>query len=139
MDADVLERFTGKSRLDASDLIPAEQESIDDFASFGFLRGVRDRALYLELRYKTGNATALGYAWIERIEFNPSVGITLHALGQQVIIRGRNLNAEIRPGLRLFQAMLRHRVPWIQEADEPMAMQAGAKDVVIDRIDIAGN
>lgn len=80
------------------------------------LRGMRERATMLELRKKDGNITAIGYAWIEKIEFDPSEGITIHALGQQVKIKGRNLNAEVRPGVSLFQGLTRHRVPWIQES-----------------------
>jgi hypothetical protein len=136
MSADVLEKFAAKARLEPLDALAAEPEAVDDFTAFGFLRGVRDRALYLELRQKNGNLTALGYAWIERIEFDPSIGITLHALGQQIVIRGRNLNGEMRPGVRLVQGLTRQRVPWIQEADEPTAFQTPAHGVLVERIEL---
>ena len=51
----------------------------------------------LELRKKTGNILAASYSWIEKVKFDPSKGITLHAQGQKIRIRGRNLNGETRP------------------------------------------
>lgn len=38
---------------------------------------------------------------------------------------GRNLNGEVRQGVSLFAGIGRHKVPWIQEADEPAAIVAG--------------
>lgn len=94
------------------------QFETEDLGSFGWLRGMRERATMLELRKKDGNITAIAYAWIEKIEFDPSEGITIHALGQQVKIQGRNLNAEVRPGVSLFQGLTRHRVPWVGECSQ---------------------
>jgi hypothetical protein len=112
----------------------AETDEIEDFSSFGWLRGMRERAVMLELRKKTGNILAIGYAWVERIEFDPSQGITLHVGGRQISIRGRNLNAEARPQVRLFQGITRQRVPWIQEADEPTSLRTGKNATVIGHI-----
>ncbi len=39
--------------------------------------GSKERAYTLEIRRENGNITALGYAWLERCEFDPSEGITL--------------------------------------------------------------
>lgn len=91
------------------------QLETEDLGSFGWLRGMRERATMLELRKKDGNITAIGYAWIEKIEFDPSEGITIHALGQQVKIQGLNLNAQVRPGVSLYLGLTRHRVTWIEE------------------------
>lgn len=136
MSGDLLEKYTSRLHSERTDsILPGEPEPVDDFSAFGFLRGARDRALMLELRKKDGNVIALGYAWLEKAEFDPSVGITLHFGSQKITIRGRNLNAEIRPNVRLFQSLLRHRVPWIQEADEPAAMQAGKGDTLVERIE----
>lgn len=101
------------------------QLETEDLGSFGWLRGMRERATMLELRKKDGNITAIGYAWIEKIEFDPSEGITIHALGQKVQIQGRHLNSEVRPGVSLFQGLTCHRVPWVGEcspihSDGPM-------------------
>lgn len=116
-------------------LIESDPEQTDDCGAFGFLRGVRDKAIMLELRKKDGNIRAVGLAWLSQAEFDPSVGITLHVGGQKIRIHGRNLNAEHRPNVRLFQGILRHRVPWIQECDEALQMQITERETVIERIE----
>lgn len=113
-----------------------EEEAPDDLGAFGWLRGVRDRALMLELRFKDGSVKARSYAWLEAADYDPSEGITLKFGGEKVKITGRNLNAELRTNLRLFTGILRHRVPWIQEADRPTAMAAEKGRVVIERIEL---
>lgn len=90
----------------------------------------------LELRMRTGNIVAIGYAWLERVEFNPSEGITLRLSGKEIKIRGRNLNSEVRPLVRLFDGIVRQRVPWVQEADEPTLLEAPRGTVIVDRIEI---
>ena len=111
-----------------------EPEIADDLGAFGWLRG-RDRAIMLELRKKNGNVLAIGYGWLERVEFDPSEGIMLHVVGQKIHIRGRNLNGEARPNVPLFQGIARHKVPWIQEADEPAAFRAGKTATVVEAIE----
>ena len=135
-DSAVLQRYvTGReSRLGASDN-HAEADACDDLGAFGWLRGIRDRAVMLELRRKDGSIVAIGYGWLERVEFDPSEGITLSAAGQKIRIRGRNLNAEVRPSVRLFEGIARHRVPWVREADRSAGMQAGDRDTVVDVIE----
>lgn len=108
----------------------------DDFGSFGFLRGVRDRAIMLEIRHKDGRITANSYAWLESAEFDPSEGITLNFSGKFVKLIGRNLNSEFRPNVRLFAGIVRHRVPWIQEADGPTAMEASNVAVIIEEVQL---
>jgi len=136
MSGELLEKYSSRLHPERIDRIPPEEsEPIDDFTAFGFLRGTRDRSLMLELRKKDGNVIALGYAWLEKAEFDPSVGITLHFGSQKITIRGRNLNAEIRPNVRLFQSLLRHRVPWIQEADEATTMRSGKGETLVERIE----
>ena len=68
----------------------------------------------IELRAKTGNATALDYGWLAQVDFDPSVGITLHFDRLVVTIEGRNL----RP---LFDGIVRKRVLWVQEEDRLVA------------------
>ncbi len=133
MTASVLQKFTNRSGEGAEPSPEADQ--LDDLGAFGWLRGVRDRAVMLELRKKDGNILAVGYAWLDKAEFDPSQGITLSLGGQKITIRGRNLNAETVPNVRLFQGICRHRVPWIQEADEPAIMEAQNKGVQVEEID----
>jgi hypothetical protein len=53
-----------------------------------------------------------------------------------VRITGRNLNAESRPSMRLFNGLARHRVPWIQEADEATALTAPKHATVIEGLQV---
>lgn len=112
-----------------------DADAPDDLGSFGWLRGIRDRAVMLELRKKDGNVLAIGYGWLERVEFNPSEGITLSIVGQKIRIKGRNLNAEVRQSVRLFEGITRHRVPWVREADEPESMETNDLATFIESID----
>jgi hypothetical protein len=130
-DRTMLQRFTTRDAADD----PSDLNGTDDLGCFGWLRGIRDRAVMLELRKKDGNILAVGYGWLERAEFDPSEGITLHGAGGKVRIKGRNLNVEVRQSIRLFEGITRHRVPWIQEASEPDSVEADPKSTVIDGIE----
>jgi len=112
----------------------ADSGGVDDFHSFGWLRGIRERAAMLELRKKSGDVMAIGYSWIERVEFNPTEGITLHVHGDKIHIKGRNLNAEVRPEVRLFQGIARHRIAWVEEMESQARMSGPQLAVVIDEI-----
>jgi hypothetical protein len=110
-------------------------EPPENLGAFGWLRGSRERAVMLELRRKDGSITSLGYAWLERADFDPSERITLKFTGQTVRLAGRNLNSEVRLDLRLYDGLVRHRVPWLQESDEPTAMAATKNATVIEKIE----
>jgi hypothetical protein len=84
---------------------------------------------------KSGEVVAIAYSWIERVEFNPTEGITLHVHGDKIRIKGRNLNAEARPEIRLFQGIARHRVAWVQEADRPGTMNSSETTAIVEKID----
>ena len=127
----VLTKYTRKPD-DSGDATEADE----DLGSFGWLRGMRERATMLELRHKDGNITAIGYAYIEKMEFDPSAGITLHALGKVIRIQGRHLNTELRPNVRLFQGLTKHRVPWIQAADEPARQDTSPVSTIVERIEV---
>jgi hypothetical protein len=135
-DSAVLQRYmTGRdSRLGIA-AEHSETDACDDLGAFGWLRGIRDRAVMLELRRKDGSIVAIGYGWLERVAFDPSEGITLSAAGQKIRIKGRNLNAEVRPSVRLFEGIARHRVPWLREADRAAAMEADGTVTIIDSIE----
>lgn len=130
MDTDLLDRqlssWAGASRCD--------EDGPSDLGAFGWLRGQHDRAPMLELRKKDGNIIAFPYTWLERAQFDPSDGILLKFGVEKVKITGRNLNAEVRPNVRLFAGIVRHRVPWIQEADQAAAMEASREATVVETI-----
>jgi hypothetical protein len=111
------------------------EDQPEDLVAFGWLRGSRERATMLEIRRRDGSIIALPYHFLERADFDPSDGITLKFTGQTVRLIGRNLNREVRPHLRLFLGIARHRIPWLQEADEPMAMSAPKDATVIEQVE----
>ena len=129
----LLDKYTKRPVADAAKPEP-ETDEADDCGCFGWLRGVRDRSIMLELRKKDGHILAVSYSWLERVEFDPEEGITLHFPGRKVKITGSGLNTDARPTVRLFDGIIRHRVPWIREADrtESLASEPGA--VVIESI-----
>lgn len=112
-----------------------EVEAWEDLGSFGWLRGQHERSVMLELRRKDGRVVAVGYGWLEKAEFDPSDGIALHIVGQTIRIRGRNLNAELRPQVRLFEGIARHRVPWIREASHGERLRTPESACLIESID----
>jgi hypothetical protein len=103
---------------------------------FGWLRGIRDTAIMLEIRHRDGHITAFNYNMLDQADFDPSDGITLHFGKLGVRIIGRNLNAEARPHLRLFEGITRRRVSWIQVADEPTAIEARKGATVIEEVEV---
>ncbi len=130
----VLQKYTGASGDKSIGSAAADEpETTDDLGAFGWLRG-RGRAIMLELRKNKGNILAVGYSWLERVEFDPSEGITLYLGSQQIHIRGRNLNSEARTNIRLFQGIARHKVVWIQEVDGAGALQTEKSATVIEEI-----
>jgi hypothetical protein len=129
---DVLDKYAAK-RPDGNGAA-TEDGRLDDLGSFGWLRGIADRSIMLEIRHKDGRITGKGYAWLQSAEFDPSSGITLNFSGETIKIAGRNLNAEARPNIRLFAGILRHRVPWIQEADGATVLEATKDEIVIEEV-----
>jgi hypothetical protein len=134
MKGNLLEKYASKA---GEAELPEDQNGLpEDLGAFAFMRGVHDRALMLELRFKDGKRRALAYAWLHEVEFDPSNGITLHFGTKKVRIIGQNLNAEARPNVRLFDALARHRVPWIQEASGAASWTADRAATTIDEIKV---
>lgn len=134
MSGEIVKRLIASRQNGAGGPPPGDEEEEDCAPSFGFLRGSKERACMFEIRYRDGTLEALTYSWLDHAIFDPSAGITLHFARKKVHLIGRNLNAEVRPNLRLFDAILRHRVPWIQEADEPTALSAPKGALVIEKV-----
>ncbi len=129
-----LDKYICRPKVDTP---PADDEhdTIENWG-VGWLRGMRETAIMLELRHRDGRMSAFNYVTLDRAEFDPSEGITLHFGGKTVKITGRNLNAEARPNVRLFNGLLRRRIPWIQVADEPTALGAAKGATVIEDVEI---
>jgi len=128
-DPNILEKYVRRDRE------PDPESGTEDLGIFGWLRGAKERALYVELRKRDGNAEAFGYAWVQRIGLNPSEGITLWFPGQKIRIIGQNLNAEVRPMVRLFDGLMMQRITWIQETPEAEQMTADERRPVIERLE----
>ncbi len=135
MSDSLIDQYTKRPGLTA-DTPEESADSADDRGCFGWLRGIRDRAVMLELRRKDGHTLALGYAWLECAEYEPDQGITLHFSGRTVKITGSGLNNESRP---LFEGITRHRVPWIRESDRAEIMKAGDKGTMVEAIECHGD
>lgn len=131
----ILKKYTGRRLDGAPEDAVIDLESPEDVGAFGILRGVRDRSVMLELRMKDGSIVAVGYGYLDRVTLDPSDGIVLSLVGQKVTIRGRNLNHEVRPSVRLFEGIVRHKVTWVREADHREGMAAGDEETIIDTIE----
>ncbi len=74
----------------------AEAEAAEaSCGAFGYLRGLRDQAAAIELRFKSGNSMWFPYAWLGNWQYNPSDGLLLKFSGDLVylvLIRGCNID-----------------------------------------------
>jgi hypothetical protein len=134
----ILQKYVGRNGASPDNSPEADLMDGDDaenFGSFGWMRGVRDRSVCLELRKKSGAILAVPYAYISRIEYQPSGQILIACGTDSITIKGRNLNGEVREHVRLFQGMTRHRVTWIEETDRPAAMRAEKTGVIVESIE----
>jgi hypothetical protein len=108
-------------------------------AAFGYLRGVRDRALVIEFRLRNGDREYFPYSWLGPWRFDPSVGLLLKFTGDLVtlvLIRGSNLDAAPN-GINLTdRGLQRHRITWVRELDEDELRRAGDGICTVDRIEI---
>jgi hypothetical protein len=112
----------------------ADAEPIEEAPLWACLRGVRERAVMLELRKRDGRVRAVSYGWMDHCDLDPSGKITLRVGGSDVTISGRNLNAEVRPNMRLFSALCRHRCVWVRESDQRESLSAGPREMVVESI-----
>lgn len=116
---DDLQRLKSYRGLTNDDQV-SEEEQIAGVC--GLLRGIKESSKMLELRLKSGNAIALNYGWLDKAEYNPSSGITLHFGTSTVQVIGKGLNSPLQTTLSLFEGLLRHRITWIQESGQSEAM-----------------
>lgn len=112
----------------------SQTEEIEDHGCFGWLRGIRDRAVMLELRKKDGRVLAIPYGWIERIEYDPDRGITLICGGKAISIQGHGLGNDSPSASSLLSGLIRHRVPWVRESPESLATTQSSLMCTVDSI-----
>ena len=122
------DRFAAKPAAE-----PEPEAEVISLGAFGYLRGVRDRALMLELRLKDGCVHALSYSLLDRATLDPSDGLRLRFVGQEVHITGQRLN-DRSSGIGLFEAIVRHRATWIQEASRADTFAPSAFGPLIEAI-----
>jgi hypothetical protein len=143
-DSDVVD-MVRRPHLDVLNRLDEEEtgkEETDEqsCASFGFLRGVRDRALALELRFADGNSEWLSYSCLVSWRFNPSVGLLLKFTGDivtLVLIRGSNLAVLVNDSVDLPHGIQRHRIMWVREMEKAEAQKVGQTGPTVDRIEVA--
>lgn len=135
MNDKLLDKLTKRNSPDSASSPGGDGEDAENFGCFGWLRGVRDRAMMLELRKKDGHALGVAYSWLERVEFVPEQGIILHLPGKRIRITGSGLNRDARGTYGLFDGILRHRVPWVREQEESELVASAEGAIAVERID----
>src|SRR5258708_2150929 len=107
--------------------------------AFGYLRGIKDRAIVLELRFRDGNSMWFPYGWMGPWRYDPSEGLLLKFSGDLVylvLIKGSNLDLPLNDGhMNLTSGGLqRHRVVWIREMPGVDIKSVGGEGPTIDSI-----
>jgi hypothetical protein len=114
---------------------PVDEEECET-AAFGYLRGVRDRALNVEFRRAAeGDTVSFPYGWLGPTRYHPSEGIQLLFAGSElylVSLHGRHLNG----AAGLYGHLLRHRVTWCREAGPGESRTLPEAACVVERIEI---
>ena len=118
-----------------------KQSDEESCPAFGYLRGLRERAIGVEFRFRDGNSDWFAYSHLSSYRFNPSVGLLLKFTGDLVslvLIHGSNLDAVVNQSVvnltdRGFQ---RHRVLWVREMDEHELRKVGQTEPTIDQIEV---
>lgn len=135
-DSSTVLRHLGVTRPGSTPTPPETDET--QCGSFGYLRGVRDRALNLELRLESGDSISLPYSWLGPTRFDPSGRIVLLFQGGDlylVQLGGRNLNRLPEEGISLYELLLRHRVTWVRESPVADSQRQPESECVVDRIE----
>jgi hypothetical protein len=110
-------------------------------AAFGYLRGLREHADAIELRFRDGNSTWFPYSWLGSLKYNPSDGLLMKFSGDLVylvLVRGSNLDRPLADSsINLTTAGLqRHRVLWLKEMTDEEIRNVGENGPTIDSIEV---
>ncbi len=93
----VLEKYINPKAAPAAKPGAEETDAPDDLGAFGLLRGIRDRAISLELRLKDGSIEAFPYAYLSHARFDPSEGIELQFGGKTRAIASKTSENQAAP------------------------------------------
>ncbi|MFT3686370.1 MAG: hypothetical protein QM783_15860 [Phycisphaerales bacterium] len=128
----IMDKYTNRAGPPHGD----DGDPIDGLGCFGVLRGIRDRAPAIEFRRKTGAVLVVAYSYIEKMEFDPTAGMTIRSGATTIRIKGKHLAADIRPNMRLTTAFALQRLAWAQEMDKAALTLPGSEQVpVVESID----
>jgi hypothetical protein len=144
-DSDFMRMFAGKTTQPQPVAKPAaetKEGAEGRCPAYGFLRGLHERALELEIRLRNGNREYFPYALLGPWRFDPSVGVLLKFTGGDVLsvvlIRGSNLDAMVGGMVNLTdRGIQRHRIIYVREMDEDELGRATAGEPTIDHIEVA--
>jgi hypothetical protein len=118
---------TRRQVADGRDTMPAaegtEVEAVGS-ESYSVLSADRAQKAMCEFRLKTGNAVALAYSYLVKIDFDPSAGIEMDFSAHAVKITGKNLAA-------VFAGLVAQRVAVVTEIDELQAEAVLGKDATV--------
>ena len=120
--------------------LPHADEEECETPAYGYLRGIRDRALNIEFRRTTkGDELSFPYAWLGPTRHHPSIGVQLLFAGAEsylVTLWGRNLRS-VEGGMSLYdRGILRHRVTWVREATPEESRRLGDSICIVERIEV---
>ncbi|QVL30793.1 hypothetical protein KIH39_18320 [Telmatocola sphagniphila] len=141
---EALEIFRGGRAQPKTGFLPKDLKAADtdeeaSCRAYGFLRGLREKAHMLELRFKNGNTEALAYHLLHSMRFNPSYGVLLRFGGDittMVMISGSNLDVVLKDmEVNLTdRGIQRQRITWVREMDEDELRKLKPSDPSIDAI-----
>jgi hypothetical protein len=146
---DSIETLSARARLAHGRIMPttlttpataplAAETDEDQCPAFGYLRGIRDRALTLEFRLANGNSISYPYQWLCPVQYDRSAGLLLKFTGDLiylVLIEGSNLNVLVNNSVNLYdRGINRHRISWVREMTRQQVQQAREGEIIIDRI-----
>ena len=118
-----------------------DESDEESCAAFGYLRGIREKADALEVRFKNGNSTWLPYNWLGSWKFDPSHGLLLKFSGDVVylvLITGSNLDHPLLDSTTTLtrSGLQRRRIVWMREMTEDEIRRVGESGPTIDSIEV---
>jgi len=122
-------------------LLTDEDKDVVSCSAFGYLRGIRDKADSLEVRFKSGNSTWLPYNWFGSWKYDPSHGLLLKFSGDVVylvLVTGSNLNRPLLDTATNLttSGLQRKRIVWMREMADDEIRQVGESGPTIDSIKV---